>query len=447
MNIANKPAGGQPLRNDALEAHWMPFTANRDFKAKPRLITRSEGVYLWNQNGDKLIDGSSGLFNVAAGHGRRSIADAVHAQMIENDYTAPFQLGQPTSFAFADRLAQILPDPFNHVFFVNSGSEAIDTALKVAMAYHRARGESQRIRFVSRERAYHGVNIGGVSLAGMVRNRETFPVVMPNIVMMRHTWDETRTFERGQPEKGAELADDLLRFCQTYGGSTIAAVFVEPVAGSTGTLVPPKGYLERIRKICDDHGILLVFDEVITGFGRLGKPFATQKFGVSPDIITMAKALTNGCIPMGAVSVTDKIYETVTGAAAENAIEFFHGYTYSGHPAACAAGLATMDIFEGEGLFERAADMSDYFLDAIWSLKDLSCVRDIRGIGLMGGVEVWPLDGKPGARGNELQKQLFWNGCHIKWTGDTAIVAPPFIAERSHIDEIVDALRRTLKDL
>ncbi|MEM6616404.1 MAG: aminotransferase class III-fold pyridoxal phosphate-dependent enzyme [Pseudomonadota bacterium] len=434
------------FETNSLEQHWMPFSANRDFKSSPRLVTKSEGMYLWNQNGDRLIDGSSGLFNVAAGHGRREIADAVHAQMLRNDYTAPFQLGQPGSFALAAKMSQILPDDFNHVFFTNSGSESIDTALKIVMAYHRVNGESQRVRFVSRERAYHGVNIGGVSLSGMVRNRETFPVVMPNIVMMRHTWDEDRRFERGQPSTGAELAEDLQRHCETYGGTTIAAVFIEPVAGSTGTLVPPKGYLERIREICDQHGILLVFDEVITGFGRMGTPFAAHKFGVTPDIITMAKALTNGAIPMGAVSTTDHIYETVTEASPGEAIELFHGYTYSGHPAACAAGLATLQIYEDEGLFERAAEMSDYFLDAIWSLKDIPVVRDIRGIGMMAGVEVFPKDGKPGARGTRLQKEMFWNGCHVKWTGDSAIVAPSFVAERQHIDEIVDSIRTTLEN-
>jgi beta-alanine--pyruvate transaminase len=437
----------EPFATNSLEQHWMPFTANRDFKQNPRLITKSEGIYLWNQNGDRLIDGSSGLFNVAAGHGRKAIADAVYAQLVENDYTAPFQTGQPTSFALAARLCRILPEPFNHVFFTNSGSESIDTALKIVMAYHRARNQSQRIRFVSRERAYHGVNMGGVSLAGMVRNRETFPVVMPNIVMMRHTWDPDQVFTRGEPERGAELADDLERICETYGGATVAAVFVEPVAGSTGTLVPPKGYLKRLREICDRHGILLVFDEVITGFGRLGKPFAADAFGVMPDIITMAKALTNGAIPMGAVSVKDEIYETLTQAAPENAIEFFHGYTYSGHPAACAAGLVTLQIYEDEGLFERANAMSGYFLDAVWSLRDLPVIKDIRGYGFMAAVELHALDGAPGARGNETQKKLFWNGCHIKWTGDTAIIAPPFIAEESHIDEIVECVRKTLKDV
>jgi beta-alanine--pyruvate transaminase len=436
----------QKFATNSLEQHWMPFTGNRDFKAKPRLVVKSEGVYLWDHQGGKIIDGSSGLFNVAAGHGRVEIAEAVHAQMLQNDYTAPFQLGQPGSFALAAKVAQLLPDPFNHVFFVNSGSEAIDTALKIAMAYYRARGEGQRIRFVSRERAYHGVNIGGVSLSGMVKNRETFSAVMPNVVLMRHTWSAEGRFTRGQADRGAELADDLQRIVDAYGGSTIAACFVEPVAGSTGTLVPPKGYLERLRGICDKHGILLVFDEVITGFGRLGAPFAAQAFGVTPDIITMAKALTNGSIPMGAVGVRDEIYETVTEAAPENAIEFFHGYTYSGHPAACAAGLATLDIYEREGLFERAAALSDYFLDAIWSLRDVPSVFDLRGIGLMAGVEV-ASDGIPGRRGQELQKRLFWEGLHVKFTGDTAIVAPQFIAERTHVDEIVDKLRATLSSL
>ena len=281
----------------------------------------------------------------------------------------------------------------------------------------------------------------------MVRNRETFPVVMPNIVMLRHTWEENQLYTRGQPETGAELANDLQRHCETYGGSTIAAVFVEPIAGSTGVLVPPKGYLERLRQICDQHGILLVFDEVITAFGRLGTPFAADAFAVMPDIITMAKALTNGAIPMGAVSATDEIYETIMNAAPENAIEFFHGYTYSAHPAACAAGLATLQIYEDEGLFERAAEMSDYFLDGIWSLKELPIVKDLRGYGMMAGIEVFPLEGKPGIRGNNLQKELFWKGCHAKWTGDTAIVAPSLIAEKSHIDEIIDSFRNTLKDL
>ena len=444
MNILVDPL--QKFATNSLEQQWMPFSGNRDFKANPRLVVKSEGVYLWDHKGGKIIDGSSSLFNVAAGHGRREIADAVHAQMLHNDYSAPFQLGHPGAFALAAKVAQLLPEPLNHVFFVNSGSEAIDTALKIAMAYHRARGEGQRIRFVSRERAYHGVNIGGVSLSGLVKNRESFPAVMPNVVLMRHTWSKDRRFERGQPAEGADLADDLQRVVDAYGGSTIAAVFVEPVAGSTGTLVPPKGYLERLRQICDKHGILLVFDEVITGFGRLGAPFAADVFGVTPDIVTMAKALTNGAIPMGAVGVKDEIYETVTNTAPDNAIEFFHGYTYSGHPAACAAGLATLDIYEREGLFDRARDLSPYFLDAVWSLKDVGSVFDLRGYGLMAGVEV-ESDGVPGRRGQELQKRLFWEGLHVKFTGDTAILAPQFIAEEKHIDEMIDKLRSALTTL
>ena len=431
---------------NTLENHWMPFTNNRDFKENPRIVVRGEGVYLTDHMGGKVLDGSSGLFCCPLGHGRSEIAEAVYKQLLENDYAPSFQLATPGSFELAQKLTRITPDPINHVFFVNSGSESIDTALKIAMAYHRACGEAQRTRFVSRERAYHGVNIGGTSLSGMVKNRETFTGVLPNIVCMRHTWLEENVFSRGQPESGAELADDLARFCETYGGSTIAAVFVEPIAGSTGVLVPPKGYLERLRKICDDHGILLVFDEVICGFGRLGGPFASQVFDVTPDIMTMAKALTNGCQPMGAVAVRDEIYETITSAAPENSIEFFHGYTYSGHPTACAAGIATQDIYTNENMFERAADLADYFLDGMYDLQDMDCIKDIRGFGLLCAVEPKP-KGAPGALGTQIQKDLFWNGLHVKFTGESGIVAPPFISEKSHIDEMIDKLRMTLSTI
>ena len=435
-----------PFDVNSLENHWMPFSGNRDFKANPRLVVKSEGMYCWDYKGGQLIDGSSGLFCTPAGHGRREIAEAVYKQMQENDYIPHFQMGHPGSFELAQRVSRILPDPFNHVFFVNSGSESVETAMKIVMAYNRARGEHQRLRFVSRERAYHGVNMGGVSLAGMVRNRETFPVTLPNIVTMRHTMTPEQAFERGQPSSGAELAEDLQRICETYGGQTIAAVFVEPIAGSTGTIVPPVGYLKRVREICDEHGILLVFDEVITGFGRMGTPFATEKFGVKPDIITMAKALTNGAIPMGGVAVTDEIYDTITNSAPGNGIEFFHGYTYSAHPAACAAGIATQKIYESEGLFENAANLEGYFQDAIYSLEDHPLVTDIRGIGMMAGVEV-ASDGTPGHRGGEMQKAMFWNGLHVKWTGDNAIVAPAFVAERKHVDEIVEKFRKTLDEM
>jgi len=429
-----------------LEQHWMPFTSNREFKADPRLIVGGSGVYFTDHKGGKLIDGSSGLFCCPLGHGRKEIAEAVYQQLLENDYASPFMTSTPGSFELANRVARITPDPINHVFFVNSGSESIDTALKMAMAYHRARGEGQRTRFVSRERAYHGVNIGGVSLSGMVKNRETFSGVMPGVVTLRHTWNPDELFVRGQPESGAELANDLLRFCETYGASTIAAVFVEPIAGSTGVLVPPKGYLERLREICDETGILLVFDEVICGFGRTGHAFASQAFGVTPDIMTMAKALTNGAQPMGAVAVKDEVYKTITEAAPEDAIEFFHGYTYSGHPAACAAGIAVQKIYEEEDSFAKAAAMTDYFLDGLFSLQDMDCVKDIRGYGLLGAVELHA-KGAPGALGTQVQKDLFWNGMHVKFTGDSGIVAPAFIAEKTHIDEMIDKLRATIEAL
>ena len=395
---------------NSLEAHWMPFSANRDFKKNPRMVVKSEGMYMWDYKGGQIIDGSSALFCTPAGHGRREIAEAVYNQMLNNDYTPHFQLGHPGSFELAERVCRMLPDEFNHMFFTNSGSESVDTAIKIILAYQRAHGQAQRNRLISRERAYHGVNMGGVSLAGMVRNRETFGLTLPNISMIRHTWTEEQRFSKGQPLTGAEMAMDLERIAENLGGSTLAAVFIEPVAGSTGTLVPPVGYLEKVR------------------------------------IITMAKAITNGAIPMGAVAVTDEIYDTVTNASPEGAIEFFHGYTYSAHPAACAAGIATQKLYEADGLFENAANLEEYFLDAIYTLKDHPLVTDNRGIGMMAGVEV-ASDGVPGHRGGEMQKAMFWNGLHVKWTGDNAIVAPAFIAERKHVDEIVDKFRKTLDEM
>lgn len=428
---------------NTLEYHWMPFTANRDFKADPRLLVKGEGVYYWTHRGEKVLDGASGLFCTPCGHGRKEIADAVYQQLQEMDYCAPFQLGHPGSFELARRVAAITPEGLDRVFFVNSGSESVDTALKIAYAYHRARGQGQRTRFVSRERAYHGVNLGGTSLAGLVKNRETFGPGLPGIAHMRHTWDPEHRFVRGQPEHGAELADDLQRMVELYGSETIAACFVEPIAGSTGTLVPPEGYLQRLRQICDRYGILLVFDEVITGFGRTGKPFAGHSFGVVPDIMTMAKALTNGAQPMGAVAVQESIYNSIVDAAPESAVELFHGYTYSGHPAACAAALATVDIYEKEGLFERAASLSDYFLDGIFSLRDVGAVTDIRGYGMMAGIDLAP-DGTPGNRGYDAQKRLYHAGLHLKFTGDSGIIAPAFVIEKSQIDDMVGILREVL---
>jgi beta-alanine--pyruvate transaminase len=428
---------------NTLEYQWMPFTANRDFKADPRLLVKGEGVYYWTHRGDKVLDGSSGLFCTPCGHARPEIAEAVHKQLLEMDYCAPFQLGHPGAFELARRVAAITPEGLDRVFFVNSGSESVDTVMKIAYAYHRARGEGQRTRFISRERAYHGVNMGGTSLAGLVKNREAFGPGLAGVAHMRHTWLPENRFVKGQPEHGAELADDLQRMVNLFGPETIAACIVEPIAGSTGTLVPPKGYLERLRSICDQYGILLVFDEVITGFGRTGKAFAGHSFNVVPDMMTMAKALTNGAQPMGAVAVQESIYDTIIDAAPEAAIELFHGYTYSGHPAACAAGLATMDIYEKENLFERAAKLSEYFLDALFSLRDVPAVTDIRGYGLMGGIDIAP-EGGPGKRGYDAQKRLYHAGLHVKFTGDSGIVAPPFVAERAHIDEMIGILREVL---
>ena len=433
-------------RSLPMDEYWMPFTPNRDFRHEPKLVVRADGMFVWNERGDRLIDASSGLFCVNAGHCRREIADAVSAQLRELDFIAPFTRAHPKQFELAARVAALTPGDLNRIFFVNSGSEAVDTAMKVALAYWRARGEGGRTMFVSRERAYHGVNFGGTSLAGLVNNRRAFGLALPGIAHMRHTHLPENRFVPGEGAHGAELADDLARFVSLYGAENIAACFVEPIAGSTGCLVPPVGYLQRLREICDRHGILLVFDEVITGFGRTGAAFGAQSFGVVPDMMTMAKGLTNGAQPMGAVAVAERVHEAIVGNAAEGAIEFFHGYTYSGHPAACAAGLATLDIYRDEGLFERGKALSPYFLESLFSLRDIPVVADLRGYGMMGAIEVHP-DGAPGRRGHLLQKRLFDNGLHLKATGDAAIVAPPLIAERAHVDTIIDVLRRTLQSL
>jgi len=428
-----------------LESHWLPFTDNRAFKREPRLFVKAKGMHYWNERGDRILDGSSGLFTSAAGHCRSEIAAAVSQQLETLDFTPSFMRGHPLAFRLADEVASLMPAGLGHVFFCNSGSESVDTAMKIAMAYHLARGEGQRSHFVSRERAYHGVNIGGTALSGMVRNREAFGTLLPGVLHMRHTLLPENRLKRGQGDVGVELADDLLRFVQLVGEKRIAAVFVEPIAGSTGVIVPPKGYLERIREICTRYGILLVFDEVICGFGRTGQAFAAQSFGVTPDVITMAKALTNGAQPMGAIAVRDDIYQTILDGAAEGVTEFFHGYTYSAHPAACAAGLATLDIYRKEQLFERARSLAPAFQDAMFALQDLPIVKDVRGYGLLAGIEVHP-GRTPGARGTELQGRLFDRGLHVKTTGDVAIIAPAFIAEPVHIEEIAAHLRDALAD-
>jgi len=422
----------------------MPFTGNREFKQAPYLLVRGEGIYYWNQQDQKILDGSSGLFCCAAGHCRPEITTAVAEQLACLDYGPPFQLGHPLAFELAARISDLTPQNLDRILFVNSGSEAVDSAMKIAYAYHRARGEGQRQRFISRERAYHGVNLGGTALGGLVRNREAFGVGLPAVAHLRHTWLEEQRFVTGQPDGGVHLAEDLQRLVDLYGAETIAACFVEPIAGSTGVLVPPKGYLERLREICDLHGILLVFDEVICGFGRTGKAFAADSFAVRPDIMTMAKALTNGAQPMGAVAVDRDVYDTVIGFAPEKSVELFHGYTYSGHPAACAAGIAMMDIIDKESLFERAADLSPYFLERVFELKKHAAITDIRGYGMLAGFDIAP-NGQSG-RGLEFQRRLYDAGLHIKFTGDSGIIAPPLIAERHHIDELCSIISAVLQE-
>ena len=446
MGHAESKIQGAAAKALSLDEYWMPFTPNRDFKADPKMVVRAEGMFYWNDRGDRIVDASSGLFCCAAGHGRREIAEAVGRQLTELDFSAPFLRGHPKQFELATRVAELTPGDLNRIFFCSSGSESVDSAMKIALAYHQARNQAGRNIFVSRERAYHGVNFGGVSLAGLVNNRRRFGPTLPGIAHMRHTHLKENSFTRGEATQGAELAEDLARFVTLYGAENIAACFVEPIAGSTGCLVPPKGYLARLREICDAHGILLVFDEVITGYGRTGQTFAAQSFGVTPDMITMAKGITNGTQPMGAIAVSERIHDTIMAAAPEGAIEFFHGYTYSGHPAACAAGLATLDIYRNDGLFERGRALSPYFLDAIFSLRDLPVVTDIRGYGMMAAIDV-AVDGAPGRRGHAFQKKLFDGGLHLKTTGDSAIIAPPLIAERQHVDMIADILRRTLAAL
>jgi beta-alanine--pyruvate transaminase len=427
-----------------LEHFWLPFTPNRDFKADPRLFARAEGLHYWTDDGRRVLDGCSGLFCVPLGHGRREIADAVHRQLLELDFTPTFTRAHPRAFELATRVAGFTPPGLDRIFFANSGSEAVDTAMKIALAYHRARGEGQRTLFVSRERAYHGVNFGGVALSGILKNREAFGPGVPGVVHMRHTALPENRFAPGQPEKGAELADDLERLCATVGAANVAAVFVEPIAGSTGCLPPPRGYLERVRELCDAHGLLLVFDEVITGWGRTGHAFAAQAFGVTPDLLTMAKALTNGMQPMGAVAVKRAVHDAIVERGPTHAPELFHGYTYSAHPAACAAGLATLAVYERERSFEAARALAPHFQGRVFELADLPAVADVRGYGLLAGMDVRAKDGTPGLAGHLVQKRLFDAGLHVKATGDALLLAPAFVAEPAHVDEIVGVLRDVL---
>jgi beta-alanine--pyruvate transaminase len=427
-----------------LESFWMPFTANRQFKSKPRLFVGAKDMHYTTVDGRKVLDGTAGLWCVNAGHGREKIIEAVRDQVGRLDYAPAFQMGHPAVFEFAARLTNLLGADFDHVFFTNSGSEAVDTALKMAIAYHRARGDGTRQRLIGRERGYHGVGFGGISVGGIVSNRKVFGSLLNGVDHLPHTHNLAKNaFSRGQPDHGVELANELERIITLHDASNIAAVIVEPVACSTGVLLPPKGYLQRLREICTTHGILLIFDEVITGFGRLGASFATEYFGVVPDLITTAKGITNGTIPMGAVFARKGIYDAFMEAPADT-IELFHGYTYSGHPVACAAGLATMDIYKEEGLFERAAGLASYWEDAIHSLKGVRNVIDLRNLGLLAGIELEPRPGKPTARAFEAFLKSYDKNLLIRTTGDIIALSPPLIAEKKHIDEMVGTLRDVL---
>ena len=448
MNQALAPALLQTAADTGslnLDAYWLPFTANRQFKKAPRLLSRAEGMFYWDVQGRQILDGVAGLWCVNAGHARPRIVQAIQQQAAEMDFCPPFQMAHPKAFELAERVAAIAPAGMNKVFFANSGSEAVDTALKMALAYHRVRGDAARTRLIGRERGYHGVNFGGISVGGIVGNRKTFGPMLGGVDHIRHTHDLAgNAFSMGQPAHGAEWADDLERLVALHDASNIAAVIVEPVAGSTGVLIPPQGYLQRLREICTRHGILLIFDEVITGFGRTGQPFAAQTFGVLPDMITCAKGISNGCVPMGAVIVRQDVHDAfMTGP--EHLIEFAHGYTYSAHPLACAAALGTLDTYAEEGLLTRATELGDYFAQAVHGLKGEPHVIDVRNIGLVGGIELAARPGEPTKRAFDVFLDCYDKGLLIRTTGDTIALSPPLIIERSQIDQIVDTLRGALR--
>lgn len=434
-----------PVGRSELEAFWLPFTANRQFKANPRLLAKARGMYYWTPEGRQILDAVAGLWCVNAGHGRREITEAVASQLETLDYAPPFQMGHPGAFALANELVRIAPDGLDHVFFTNSGSESVDTALKIALAWHRARGEASRTRLIGRERGYHGVGFGGISVGGIAPNRKTWSgVLLPGVDHLPHTHDPARNaFSRGAPAHGAQLADELERLVTLHDASNIAAVIVEPIAGSAGVLIPPRGYLQRLREICDRHGILLIFDEVITGFGRTGAPFAAQEFGVTPDMITLAKGLTNGCVPMGAVLVSKAVYEAFMQGP--DGIELFHGYTFSAHPVACAAGLATLGLYQSEGLLTRAKSLAKYWEDAAHALRGLPHVIDVRNYGLILGLELESIPGKAGARAFDVFIKCFERGVLVRQTADIIALSPPLIIEQSQIDQIFGTLTAVLR--
>ena len=446
---APQPTETNAEHDGALDALWMPFTANKSFKARPRLLVSAKDMHYASDDGRQILDAAAGLWCVNAGHCRTPIVEAVQKAVATIDFAPAFQMGYPPTFTLANAVADLLPRGIDRVFFSNSGSEAVDTALKIALAYWRSRGETQRMRFVGRLRGYHGVGFGGISVGGIAPNREAFSgQLLPHVSHMPATHDLARNaFSRGQPLHGAELADGLLPIIAEHGAETIAAVIIEPMAGSTGVLIPPVGYLERLRAICDAHGILLIFDEVITGFGRLGAPFAAQHFGVTPDMITMAKGLTNATIPMGATAVKREIHDTIVSAT-ERGIELFHGYTYSGHPVATAAALATLQFYRDEGLFERANAMSTVWEGAVHSLRGEPHVIDIRNIGMVAAIEMAARDGAVGARAMDAMMSCFWDhDLLIRITGDTIALSPPLIVSETEVHEIVERVRQTLRSV
>jgi beta-alanine--pyruvate transaminase len=449
MSTTTLPDAPATTHSDpSLEELWMPFTANRAFKRAPRMLVAAKDMHYVAADGRQILDGTAGLWCVNAGHCRESIVAAIREQAGVMDYAPPFNMGHPLAFELAQQLVKILPDGIDHVFFGNSGSEAVDTSLKIALAYWQAKGQPGRVRFIGRSRGYHGVGFGGTAVGGIEANRKQFLAqLLPAVDHVVHTHDLSRNaFTRGQPQHGAELADALEAMIAKYGADTIAAFIIEPVAGSTGVLIPPAGYLERVRQICDKHGILLIFDEVITGFGRLGASFGATKFGVTPDMMTVAKGITNATVPMGAVCVRGDIYDTVVNGAAAG-IELFHGYTYSGHPLAAAAGIATLELYRSEGLFERAASLESYWADAVHALRGVPHVIDLRNIGLVAGIELEPRAGAPGARAFETFIKCFEAGLLIRSTADTLALSPPLIVERQQIDQMFDTVSTALRSV
>lgn len=430
-----------------LGSYWMPFTPNRQFKQHPRFIVRARGMYYTDSTGHQVLDGSAGLWCVNAGHYREKINEAIARQLEELDFAHSFNSGHPLAFQYADKLVRHFPDSLDHVFFTNSGSESVDTALKIALAYHKVRGQGSRQRLIGRELAYHGMGFGGLSVGGLVKNRRAFGVLLPGTDHIRHTHDpERNAFSRGLPKHGAEFADDLEGLVGLHGAENIAAVIVEPVAGAGGVYLPPEGYLQRLRDICTTHGILLIFDEVITGFGRLGATCAAERFGVIPDIMTTAKGITNATVPMGAVFVNDDIYDAFM-AMDDPGVELNHGYTYSGHPLACAAAMATLEIYEEEGLFRRGLELNDHWMDNALRLQGEPNVIDVRCLGFIGAVEMAPRPNEPGARGAEAGRRCYENGVWMRNIGDTLVLSPPLIVSADEItgifDVIVDAVRNT----